>query len=458
VTAGRTHFRETMAGTLRLADGPRPFRMRLEVDLPGVLLPRSDVLATLTGHVEADGLVDDPAATGTLRIAPIAARMIHYKCDFTALDGRRLHLDGHKSIDQAHPVKSMTTLPATVRDDNGEVVGEADLMFDSRKDLLPFLASFRYHRDEPPVLQARWRGQPDRLEVWYTTLTDPETGTGVWLHHEMVAPSDDGPARSLGWATVFQPGKPPLHGTFGPVPHQPPNGDDVFTAGDVSVSECRLRGNAGDIHWDLRASGGGEPLYTFPKWAWEREILPAAQVLAVPGATFQGTVKWNDGELVLSEARGGTARIYGHGSAQEWAWLHADLGDGDVLEVVSAVSRRMPLRALGPSTFLKLRVGGREWPGDTLVAASRYRANIGLPHWSVSGGVGGWRVRVDVTQPEDGTVAVQYTDPDGSKAVCRNTERADVRVVLEEKRSGTWQVHRRWQLTGTAHAEVGTRE
>jgi hypothetical protein len=435
-----TTFRETMAGTITLADGPRPIRMRLSVVVPGVLLPGSDVVGTLTGRVEADGLADDAEATGTLRIAPLAARIIHYRCDFTALDGRRLRLDGHKSIDLRHPVRSMTTLPATVRDSAGTVVGEADLTFDVRRDLLSFLGSFRLQPDSS-LLEPRWRGQPGRLEVWYTTLTDPATGTGFWLHHEMVAPTDGGPAHVLGWAAVFPPGQPPVHGRFGPLAHP------AFLS--------RLKGSAGDVQWDLRSSGGGPPLFTFPRWAWERELLPAAQVVPLPQAGFQGTVRWPGGELVLRDGRGGTARIYGHGNAERWAWLHADLGDGDVLEVVSAVSRRWPLRALRPLTFLRLRVGGREWPRSCMLAAPRLRAEIGLPAWNVSGRVGDWRIRVDVTQPPDGTLALDYRDPDGAPAICRNSERADARIVLEDLKSG---MRRVWDVAGTAHAEVGTRE
>ncbi|TCO62633.1 hypothetical protein [Actinocrispum wychmicini] len=433
-----TTFRETMAGTV----GSRPMRMDLHVTVPGLLLPWSDVTAAITGHVTIDGLADAPA-TGTLRIAPLRARIIHYRCSFAALDGRMLHLDGHKSIDPRHPTRSMTTLPATVRDAAGAVVGEADLTFDIRRDLVKFLAGFRFPRD-PTLMAPRWRGQPGRLEVWYTTFTDPDTKTGVWLHHEMVAPSDGGPPRVLGWAAVFPPGKPPVHGRFGPFPQMPAN---------------RLQGTADDVHWDLASSGsGGDPMFTFPRWTWDREILPAAQVVPEPSAIFNGTVKWNDGELTVRDGHGATARIYGHGNAEKWAWLHADLGDGDVLEIVSAVSRRWPLRQLRPLTFLRLRVGGQEWPARVMTAAPRLRASIGLPTWTVSGRVGNWRITVDVTQSADGTLALEYRDPDGAQAVCRNSERADARIVLEESRNGSWQVHRTWELNGTAHAEVGSRD
>ncbi|MDJ0345164.1 hypothetical protein QMK19_31995 [Streptomyces sp. H10-C2] len=50
----------------------------------------------------------------------------------------------------------------------------------------------------------------------------------------------------------------------------------------------------------------------------------------------------------------------------------------------------------------------------------------------------------------------RVTDPDGSRAVCRNSETADARVLLER-----WWDSRRteadWTLDATAHAEVGGR-
>jgi hypothetical protein len=598
-----TTFSEVMEGTVRLGGRERPMRLELDVDLPEVFRPWGDTEGSLRGHVRVPGWADDPAARGTLRVAPLAARRIRYRLDFTTPDGQAMHLDGWKSINLHHPLRSMTHLPATIRDEKGEAVGEARLRFDVRRDLAAFLTGFRFRTSpaEPPtaagvagadgvasagnvgsadrvggvgsadrvgsamdesggLLCSRWRGQTGRLEVWYTTLTDPATGTGVWIHHELVAPSDGRAPYAHGWAVLFPPGESPVLGRFGPHPWTPspafavpgvelrparppsthaagrsaeprpmadsgpprtgpqdlrddtsadadpagiagtdyqtprptgepgrrtsgqagslpqdlaesdrdtppyrPGGETGPLPQDLAGSDddapsYRLSGEAGSLSWDLVGSGGGAPLYTFPRWAWRRELLPAAQVVPAPGEVFDGTVRCGDRVLDVRNAPGATARIYGHGNARRWAWLHADLGGGDVCEVVAAVSTRRGLDRLPPLPFVRLRVGGVEWPGgDGLLAATRMRATIGLPSWKVSGRSGDRMIRVEVTQPPGATVAVDYTDPDGSAAVCHNSERADAVITLLRRDGKRWELDRRWHLEGTAHAEVGLR-
>ncbi|WP_433468818.1 hypothetical protein [Spirillospora sp. CA-128828] len=452
----RTVFREVMEGSLRLAgeERARPMRLELAAELPGVLHPLADVEGDLTGRVHVPGWADDPAAAGRLRVAPIAARRIRYTLGFTADDGRRLRLDGWKTVSPRRPVRSMTFLPVTVTDADGTVAGEARLRFDLRRDLGRFLGGFRF--PGPGPLRSRWRGQAGRLEVWYTTLTDPATGTGVWIHHELVAP-DEGEARAHGWATVFPPGETPVFARFGPHEWSRPE-DGVFAAGPVAQTGERLTGTAGAITWDLREAGGGRPLYTFPRWAWKSELLPAAQIVPKPDAVYDGVVRFGDRILELDGARGASARIYGHGNARRWAWLHADLGGGDVCEIVAAVSTRPGMNRLPPLPLLRLRVDGEDLPsGDPLLAALRLRAGIGLPSWTVHGRVGDRRIHVRVTLPPGETVSVDYTDPDGAPAVCHNSERADVRMVLARRAGRGWETEREWRLDGTGHAEVGLR-
>ncbi|MFG2250776.1 hypothetical protein [Spirillospora sp. NPDC048823] len=456
MSARRTVFDEVMEGAFRLAgeDGERRLRLELSVDLPEVLRPWRDTEGDLAGRVHVPGWADDRAATGRLRVAPLTARRIRYTMDFTALDGRRLRLDGWKSVDPRRPVRSMTTLPVTVTDEDGTVAGEGVLRFDLRRDLVRFVAGARFPGPDP--MRSRWRGRPGRLEVWYTTLTDPATGTGVWIHHELVAPEGGG-ARTHGWAAVFPPGETPVFARFGPFGWSRPE-DAAFAAGPVAQTDDRLTGTAGNITWDLRETGGGRPIHTFPRWAWESELLPAAQIVPKPVATYDGEVRFGDRVLALDGASGGSARIYGHGNARRWAWLHADLGGGDVCEIVAAVSTRPGMNRLPPLPFVRLRVDGADLPsGDPLLAALRLRADIGLPTWTVHGRLGDRGIRVEVTQRPEETVAVDYADPDGAPAVCHNSERADVRIVLARRAGRGWETEREWRLDGTGHAEVGLR-
>ncbi|MFC8131980.1 hypothetical protein [Streptomyces sp. NPDC057302] len=216
------------------------------------------------------------------------------------------------------------------------------------------------------------------------------------------------------------------------------------------------------MSWDLTERPRDSPLFTFPRWSWRRPLLPAAQLLPAARATYDGSVTYGDRKLTLDNAPGASARIYGHGNARRWSWLHADLGGGDVLEIVAAVSTRPGLRRLPPLVFLRLRRRGRTWPRRAERTAvgwagiGRFKADIALPRWTVSGRAGLRRIRVEVTQPEERTLHLDYADPDGTPAVCHNSETADAHIRLE-RWWGRWRPEAAWRLDGTAHAEVGTR-
>lgn len=453
-----------MLGRVRLADEERdrPLRLDLRAQADGVMLPHRTTQARLTGRVRIAGRADDAGAVGELEISPLARRRIRYRITF-ALEGRSLTLDGWKSVSPRRPLTSMTVLPYVLYED-GEPVGDGTLRFPLATGLLPFLASFRFPRAAAPAadehLVSRWDGKPGRTEVWYTTLTDPATGSGVWLHHEIVAPADGSDAYAHGWAAVFPQDGPVEHARFGPVAWK--GHPEGFTAEATSAVPGRLEGSAGPFSWELTEKPEGPPLHTFPRWSWRRPVLPASHMLPAARARYSGTVRCGADELRLDGAPGASARIYGHGNARRWSWLHADLGGGDVLEIVAAVSMRRGLDRLPPLVFLRLHRNDRDWPRRAERSAvgwagiGRFRADIGLPEWRVRGRAGLRRIRVTVTQPRERTLTLDYTDPDGSPAACRNSETADTEILLE-RWWGTWRQEAAWRLTGTAHAEVGGR-
>jgi hypothetical protein len=302
----------------------------------------------------------------------------------------------------------------------------------------------------------RWRGQRGRLEVWYASATDRATGEGLWIHHERVAPTD-GEAYSHGWIARYPAGGTPSYARFGPDSASVPDGAAIWLQGDsVSTGPGRLTGTAGEFAWDLAWSSNEPPMWTLPKSLWEREALPSAQVVAAPRASFTGTIT-EANRSINFDGLGNIAHIYGHGNAQRWSWLHADLDEDTTLELVVAVSRRSGMRRIPPLPFVQLRRAGRpDWPRNSLLAAPMFRARLTSPSWRVRGIVGSHRLTVTVSQPDERCVRLDYTDPDGAQALCTNTEIADVDVVLEAFR-GRWRVEQEWSLRGTAHAELGTR-
>lgn len=310
------------------------------------------------------------------------------------------------------------------------------------------------------TLSPRWRGQRGRLEVWYATLSDPATGIGCWVHHEVVAPTEGEPYVH-GWTAVFRAEESPVLERFGSETARGEHGADSLPAPSGFVLRPpQIAGASGRLAWELsweQADHSHRPLFTFPSWAWEREMLPASQVVCVPSSVFTGFIEVDGERIDLSRrSRGNLAHIYGLGSAARWGWLHAELGGGDVLEIVSAVSRRPGLDHLRPLAFVQLRLGGQDWPREPLVAAPFFHTDLGLPQWSVSGTVGRTRLRAEMDIPSPRAVSLEYVDPDGSTATCTNSEMADARVVLE-RRSSRWETVSSWTLDGTAHSEVGTR-
>lgn len=310
------------------------------------------------------------------------------------------------------------------------------------------------HADVDLAGPPRWRGQAGRLEVHYLTATDQATGTGLWVHHETVAPTDGEPAVAHGWTAVFPPDRAPVWERFGPTPAVSTyDAPGWAKAGAASLTSRRASGTAGDLTWDLAWDPGDEPpMWTFPRWAWQRQVLPAAQVVPLPRVRMAGSVAGQP-----FDGWGNVAHINGHGNAQRWVWLHADLGDGDLLELVAATARRPGLRVLPPLPLVQLRIDGHDWPRDALAAAPLMRAKIRDHAFTVSGIVGTRRLRIRASLPPERCVVVGYTDPDDAPATCTNSERADVSVVVDRLSTSGWQREHSWTLDGTGHAEIGSR-
>jgi hypothetical protein len=126
-------FVETMRGSMRGEHGPSfpvSFELRALHDRGGRFEAR--------GLLVARPLVDETSVRGTL---DLGLRALTYRLVFAGPDGRRLTLDAVKHPSLRAPFRSMTRMPATIRDEDGRVVASGDMTFATR-DLPAFLASW----------------------------------------------------------------------------------------------------------------------------------------------------------------------------------------------------------------------------------------------------------------------------------------------------------------------------
>lgn len=149
-------FTETMRGTWTPHDGSgrKTMWIRCEADATDTLAYLRAGTLELSGKMHAEGLADEAPASGKLEIQPLSRR-IGYDVAFRAEDGKRYRFVGQKTLSFVKLLKSMTTLPGEVLDEDGKVIGTALLYFDVKNDLVPFLATFRRGRAVPELTEAK---------------------------------------------------------------------------------------------------------------------------------------------------------------------------------------------------------------------------------------------------------------------------------------------------------------
>ncbi len=319
----------------------------------------------------------------------------------------------------------------------------------------------------------RWDGQPGHYEVYYLTVTEPESGVGVWIRYTMVAPlpTISEPATASLWVLAMdpRPGRTPTFGRKLTVPVEGLRGTaDPF---ELTIDSARLHdgGMSGafeDVAWDLRwapTARGYEHVHP----ALHR-LGVAKTVLVLPHAdvAVDGTITLGDERLELHGARGGQAHLWGAKHASSWAWVHCnDFVDGDGTPVpgafVDGVSVYVPRfgREMGPNTPIVARVGGRDFTSTAPLRVLANDSTFALTGWRFEAVDGDRRLIGEVDADRDQLAGVTYHDPDGELAYCYNSETASMRLhVLERAHQvGGWAHVTTLYATGRAHFEYAQR-
>ncbi len=139
-------FDETMAGTMERTDRPGqrlPFSFTVHVHAASTWQHLRDGQATMRGTVEAPGIATAAPLEGVMTLRPVGQRIVRYAFEFTGDDQRRYRFAGQKDIRWLDALRTWTTLPGEILDDQGRVVARCDTRFDARADWMQFASSFR---------------------------------------------------------------------------------------------------------------------------------------------------------------------------------------------------------------------------------------------------------------------------------------------------------------------------
>jgi hypothetical protein len=323
----------------------------------------------------------------------------------------------------------------------------------------------------------QWDGQPGHYEVYYLTLTDPQTGVGFWIRYTMVAPlpeTGEQATCSL-WFMAMDPADPAAN--VGQKVSYPVSDmratDEPFELkiGDATLSDTGISGAiekdgkrcSWNLHWQPRL-----PAYGHVHPALRRaKIAKTILFLPHPDVSIDGTIEFNGRSIEIASVRGGQAHLWGSKHATRWAWAHCnDFTHADgrpardtFFDGVSVFVPRFG-REIGPNTPVVGRIDSRDLMSTGPIAVQRNESEFDLTHWKFTARDRRRKMFCTVTTRVEDLVGVTYHDPDGELAYCYNTEIADVKLELHERaaRRNEWVKLDELRSAGAGHFEYAQRE
>lgn len=302
-----------------------------------------------------------------------------------------------------------------------------------------------------------WDGSPGHYEVRYLTFTDPASGTGVWIRLTMRAPSDGGTPEFFVWFLAMTPGgevfaRKTTHASA-------VAGGDTLRYGDAELGDTWTRGSVPDASWDLSWTPRlpmAEPVH--PLLARAR-IAKTVFTVPHPDVLVSGTLAFGGRTLQVDAAKGGQAHLWGSKHAQRWAWTHCNDFDGVDDTFWEGVSVFVPRfgRTIGPSTPIVARVRGEAFASIGPVAIVRNASAFDLTSWTCTATDARRRLVAEITAPRETLVGVTYTDPDGEKAYCYNSEVASMTLHVEDRAGRAWRRRETLVSSGRTHFEYAQR-
>ena len=321
--------------------------------------------------------------------------------------------------------------------------------------------------------KCRWDGaSAPHYEVWFLTLNHRASQRGFWFRYVVESPlalSHDSPQHGALWAAAFNRASPEqnlgLRREYS-IDHCAFDGreDSILRIGDGVFSSSsatgRVQSDVHSIEWDLTYAPC-EATYHHVSRAVVQLTRPSS-FLCSPNldTRFSGRIVIDGESIVLEDEPGCQSHLWGRKHVDDWVWVHSNAFEklpGTVFEGLAARPRRAG-RTLPPIQSLYLRHRGEEHRFMRLRMAEQWKRRLGMGYWSFSAmntrlyieGAAQCRLR-DMLQAE-------YSDPDGERLYCINSEVANLKIRLFRRVHGVrWRHVETIKAYATAHLEHASR-
>lgn len=139
-------FQERVGGHYYFLNEPtidRIIRMTFKVSMNGVMRFAKDKLFDMTGEIFAEGFAEHRPVVGTIGFRVHDERRLPYDFSFTANDGKRYRFRGQKDFASYRIMDSLTTLDATLINDEQKEIARAAFKFEGGAEWMTLLESFK---------------------------------------------------------------------------------------------------------------------------------------------------------------------------------------------------------------------------------------------------------------------------------------------------------------------------
>jgi hypothetical protein len=279
-------------------------------------------------------------------------------------------------------------------------------------------------------------------ESFYLRANHPERPLAFWLRYTVFAPAGR-PDDALGelWAVWFD-GETGRH-TVGKVEvplcdcRFPTDAFDVRVAG-AELDASHLRGQSGEVSWDLTYTGDQPPLYLLPGRMYRRGFPKAKSLVSRPLASFSGTVTVAGQTVAIERWVGSQNHNWGSRHTDRYAFGQVagfDDAPDSFLEVATARNKIGPLW-IPPVTVLVLRHAGQEYALTALSTGIRAKATVAPAAWTFASQSPTAEVTGRIVASPESFVLLDYPNPPGGTKFCLNTKLASAEVTLTDRTTG----------------------